>query len=90
MVRSHITIAAPAAVDWRELARRTGDGLDVSLLWSATVDRVKVVVVDLRLDLEFQLDIAGSQALDAFHHPYSFLPHSTGRWPPGYEDEAAA
>ena len=32
--------------DWRELASRENDGLEVSLLWSTSADRVKVTVAD--------------------------------------------
>ena len=74
MSASHpITDTAVAAIDdWRELATREGDGLEISLLWSKTADRVKVTVSDSRLDEEFELDIAGVDALAAFHHPFAF------------------
>jgi hypothetical protein len=58
--------------DWKELASREGDGLAVSLLWSASADRVKITVADVRLDEEFELDVAGANALAAFHHPFAF------------------
>ena len=32
--------------DWRELAARENDGLEVSLRWSKSADRVKVAVAD--------------------------------------------
>ena len=74
MSASHpITVTAVTAIDdWRELATREGDGLEVSLLWSRTADRVKVTVSDSRLDEEFELDIAGAEALAAFHHPFAY------------------
>jgi hypothetical protein len=58
--------------DWRELASREGDGLEISLLWSKAADRVKVTVADSRLDESFELDIAGAEALAAFHHPFAY------------------
>lgn len=58
--------------DWRELATRDGDGLEISLLWSKAADRVKVTVADSRLDESFELDIAGAEALAAFHHPFAY------------------
>jgi hypothetical protein len=61
-----------AAGDWRELASRDTDGLAVSLLWNAATDAVKVTVADSRLDEEFELPIAGADALDAFHHPFAY------------------
>ncbi|HEY1317373.1 MAG TPA: hypothetical protein VGF10_09170 [Gaiella sp.] len=58
--------------DWRELASREGDGLAITLLWSKAADRVKVTVADSRLDDEFELHIAGAEALAAFHHPFAY------------------
>jgi len=58
--------------DWRELAGRDGDGLEISLLWSKAADRVKVTVADSRLEESFELDIAGAEALAAFHHPFAY------------------
>ena len=67
------TFPAPVAIDdWRELATREGDGLEISLLWSRTADRVKVTVSDSRLDDEFELHVAGAEALAAFHHPFAY------------------
>ena len=64
--------ASDAVDDWRELAGRDGDGLEISLLWSKAADRVKVTVADSRLDESFELDIAGADALAAFHHPFAY------------------
>ena len=74
MSASHpITVTAVTAIDdWRELATREGDGLEISLLWSGTADRVKVTVSDSRLDDEFELHVAGAEALAAFHHPFAY------------------
>jgi hypothetical protein len=64
---------APAAIDdWQELASRDGDGLEIQLLWSKAADRVKVTVADSRLEESFELDIAGAEALAAFHHPFAY------------------
>lgn len=56
----------------RELARRTGDGVDVALLWDAGTDRVFVVVDDERRGERFRIAVGNSNALDAFHHPYAY------------------
>ena len=73
MNASQTTSATPAAnSDWRELASRDTDGLEISLLWSKSADRVKVIVADSRLEDEFQLDVAGADALAAFYHPFAF------------------
>ncbi len=40
----------------RELAQRTNDGVDVTLLWSPAEDRLTVVVEDAKLDERFELE----------------------------------
>ena len=57
---------------WRELAFREKDGLAVSLLWSNDTGRVKVAVVDARLDEQFEVHVSGADALDAFQHPFAY------------------
>ena len=58
--------------DWRELAMREGDGLEVHLLWSRSADRVKVTVADSKFGEEFEIDVAGADALAAFNHPFAY------------------
>ena len=58
--------------DWRELAQRSGDGLEVTLLWSKSRARVKVAVADSRTGDQFELQVAGANALSAFYHPFAF------------------
>ena len=70
----YTTTQAATPVDWRELAQREGDGIEVRLLWSKSADRVKVTVTDSRFDEEFVLDVAGADALAAFNHPFAYLP----------------
>ena len=69
---STTTPAHSAGNDWRELAIRDGDGIEVRLLWSKSADRVKVTVVDAKFDEEFELDVAGADALAAFNHPFAY------------------
>lgn len=57
---------------WSELAIRENDGLAVSLLWSRATGRVKVAVVDAQLDEQFDVHVAGADALAAFHHPFAY------------------
>jgi hypothetical protein len=57
---------------WSELAVRENDGLAVSLLWSRTTGRVKVAVVDVHFDEQFEIDVPGADALAAFHHPFAY------------------
>jgi hypothetical protein len=65
--------AISAGTDWRELAVREGDGIEVRLLWSKSADRVKVTVADSKFDEEFELDAAGD-ALAASNHPFPYAP----------------
>ena len=58
--------------DWRELDFRSGDGLEISLLWSRATNAVKVAVRDLRLGQEFDLDVEAANALRAFKHPFAY------------------
>jgi hypothetical protein len=58
--------------DWRELAMREGDGLEVHLLWSRSADRVKVTVADSRSEAGFEFDVASADALSAFRHPFAY------------------
>ena len=56
----------------RELAHREQDGLEVTLFWHARSNEVLIEVVDQRDESSFRLPVAGSCALDAFHHPYAY------------------
>ncbi|HEY3945587.1 MAG TPA: hypothetical protein VGL78_10200 [Solirubrobacteraceae bacterium] len=56
----------------RELDRRTSDGIDVRLLWDSVADEVVVAVHDTRTDESFELQVAATDALLAFHHPYAY------------------
>jgi hypothetical protein len=58
--------------DWRELASRTGDGVDVALWWSKSTGRVKVTVDDARYDDRFELEVHSAEALAAFYHPFAY------------------
>jgi hypothetical protein len=75
MPASHTsTTALSASEDWRELAIREGDGIEIRLFWSASADRVKVAVADSRLGEAFEFDVAGAHALAAFYHPFAYAP----------------
>jgi hypothetical protein len=64
-------VISTAVNQWRELARRTGNGVEVALLWNRSVNRVKVVVSDGLLCHHVDLDVAGADALGAFHDPFA-------------------
>jgi hypothetical protein len=65
-------MTATARTERRELAYRTSDGIEVTLLWSKTTDRVTVDVFDSHTDEGLEFDVDGSAALDAFMHPYAY------------------
>ena len=57
----------------RELDRRTGDGIEVRLLWSRNDGRVAVAVADTRTGEVFEVPVRkGERALEVFHHPYAY------------------
>jgi hypothetical protein len=61
-----------ASVNIEELAFRTNDGVDVSLLWCRTENRLTVLVEDQRYGASFELAAARDKALDVFYHPFAY------------------
>ena len=57
---------------WQEVARRTGKGVEVAVLWNDSIKRVKVVVSDEQLCHHVDLEVGGSDDLAAFHDPFAF------------------
>ena len=57
----------------RELARRTSDGIEVTLFWSKPSNQVTVAVLDSHSDEALEFEVDGSAALDAFNHPYAYV-----------------
>jgi hypothetical protein len=60
------------ATDWRELARRSGNGIDVALLWSKSSNRLKLSVFDTRFEEHLDLEVLAADALSAFKHPFAY------------------
>lgn len=58
----------------RELAHRTGTGIEVSLLWRRAENAIALRLVEVATGVEFELRIPSEHALDAFYHPYAYLP----------------
>jgi hypothetical protein len=56
----------------RELDARTGDGLEVRLLWPAGSADVQVEIVDSRRGELVVFEVPGPLALDAFRHPFAY------------------
>ncbi len=56
----------------RELAHRSGDGVDVTLFWHEPTDLLSVQVLDAKAGVAFELVLGADEALDAFYHPYAY------------------
>jgi hypothetical protein len=61
----------------RELAHRSNGQIDVSLLWRKLDNSLTLVLVEVATGVEFELPIPSEDALDAFNHPYAYLPGQT-------------
>lgn len=55
-----------------ELASRTSSGIEVTLLWNRRSDELRVCVTDAHTGVYFELAADRDNALDVFHHPYSY------------------
>lgn len=61
----------------RELAYRTGGGVEVSLLWRKLDNSLTLLVVEIATGVSFEVTVQPKHALDAFNHPYAYLPTPT-------------
>jgi hypothetical protein len=61
----------------RELDHRHSDGVDVFLLWDARSDQVSITLTDERSGESLAFAVDPSEALSAFHHPYSYATHAS-------------
>jgi hypothetical protein len=73
-----------------ELAHRTSAGIDVYLFWNEPTGRVTVGVIDTRTDENFELEVDGRHALDAFNHPYAYAARTEKADPGALIDGLAA
>jgi hypothetical protein len=60
----------------RELDHRQANGIDVTLWWQPSDDRLVVTVLDRNGD-SFELSVEARDALDAFEHPYAYAARET-------------
>ena len=62
-----------------ELAHRSGDGMDVTLVWVQGNDEDKVIVCvcDWREGAYFEIRAVPYLALDVFYHPFAYRDFST-------------
>ena len=65
----------PTDIDtqFRELARRSNNGVDVTLSWDAETDELLVCVYDERRDVYFEIHPERDFALDVYYHPYAHV-----------------
>jgi hypothetical protein len=56
----------------KELDYRTGDRIEVSLLWSPESGQLAVVVIDEVAGEEFAMEVEPSEALEVFRHPFAY------------------
>jgi hypothetical protein len=69
-----MTISTPTRDSPRELAHRSGAGIDVSPLWHPADDTPYLSVLDQRTHTAMQFSVAPDAALDAFKHPFAYAP----------------
>ena len=72
---------ASAATQPRELAHRSTNGIEVTLLWTKSTNTVAIAVLDTHSREELEFEVHGSRALDAFNHPYAYAATTRVRSP---------
>jgi hypothetical protein len=62
-----------------ELANRSSDGVEVTLLWAQTngIDELVVSVSDIRAGAYFEIPAEPGRALDVYYHPFAYRDLST-------------
>ena len=65
-------MTSDAHLTHRELDSRSGDGLDIRLLWNPDEDSLTVTVADVRSEEFFVIPVAAQDAAAAFHHPFAY------------------
>ena len=70
-------MTATTATKRRELARRTSDGIEVSMFWTKSTDQITIAIIDTRSDESLDFEVDGRLALDAFNHPYAYAAAAT-------------
>ena len=74
-VESNAVAMAPSI--YRELDRRTTDGLEVTLEWNPMTDALRIVVVD-RESQAVTFPVSAADASDAFVHPFIYAGRAVG------------
>jgi hypothetical protein len=71
-IRQEGAVMTTISAQRSELAHRSTDGIDVTLFWHRSSDRVTIELVDSRFDEYLEFEVARDKALDAFRHPYAY------------------
>jgi hypothetical protein len=71
-IRSARSPDTSARDERRELARRSGAGVEVTLYWHPTLDELTVRVSDERHGAHFEIRAQPYLALDVYYHPYAY------------------
>lgn len=59
---------------YRQMAHRANTFIEVTLLWRQADNSVLLRLVEVANRVEFELHVRPENALDAFNHPYAYLP----------------
>lgn len=57
-----------------ELAHRVTSCVEVTLFWRKLGNALTLRLVEIATGLEFEFGVRPEDALDAFNHPYAYLP----------------
>ena len=57
----------------RELAHRSSNDIDVSLMWDPADGTCVVAVADFRTGDAFEVPVGSRSPMQVFHHPYASL-----------------
>ena len=58
----------------RELAHRASSCVEVTLLWRKLDNALTLRLVELATGTEFEFGVRPEDALEAFNHPYAYMP----------------
>jgi hypothetical protein len=66
-----------------ELNHRRIDGIEVTMFWDSSTDRVTVAVDDAKGGDAFEiLVLPGERAMDVFNHPFAYAANADRKRPP--------
>jgi len=66
----------------QELAQRQGDGIEVTMFWSADQDELTLRLVDLRAGASFEMPVRRDRGNFAFKHPFAYAAEQHSLIPP--------